>query len=133
MICFCYTWVMTNFVKGYVPWNKGLKGWNAGEKHYHWKGGKRITNQGYIEIKSSEHPFRNKQGYVPKHRLVVEKTLGRYLTRLEIIHHINENPTDNRTKNLYLFSKRWQHAVYHRFVKRGKCKRISHSNIIKSD
>lgn len=124
---------MINFIKGCIPWNKGLKGWNAGNKHYHWQGGKRITNQGYIEIKSPEHPFRNKQGYVPKHRLVAEKQLGRFLTKDEVIHHINENPKDNRISNLYLFGKRWQHCVYHRFVKRGKVKRISHSNIIKSD
>lgn len=113
-----------------VAWNKGLKGYLGGEKHYHWQGGKRISSQGYVEIKSPEHPFKNKQGYVPKHRLVVEKHLGRYLTKSEIIHHINEVPADNRIKNLYLFSKRWQHAVYHRFVKRGKVKPITHSNII---
>jgi hypothetical protein len=120
---------MTKFTKGYTPWNKGKIGYNSGEKHYHWQGGKRTTNQGYIEIKSPKHPFRNKQGYVPKHRVVVEKRLGRFLTKDEIIHHINEVPTDNRIKNLYLFAKRWQHAVYHRFVKRGKVKPITKSNI----
>ena len=114
-----------------IPWNKGLLGYLALNKHYKWNGGKRKTSQGYIEIKSPNHPFRNKQGYVPKHRLIAEKTLGRYLTKGEIIHHIDENPLNNKLKNLYLFAKRWQHAVYHRQVKRGKCKVITHSNIIK--
>ena len=27
------------FQKGYIPWNKGLKGFNAKDKHYRWKGG----------------------------------------------------------------------------------------------
>ena len=26
-------------LKGRIPWNKGLKGYNAGEKHHMWKGG----------------------------------------------------------------------------------------------
>jgi len=150
---------MAKFFKGMIPWNKGkkvpqlsgknnpfwgkhhskkslsklsrslLKRYSNPVNHPRWKGGKRITNQGYIEIKSPNHPFKNKQGYVPLHRLVVEKYLGRYLTKNEIVHHINEIPTDNRIKNLYLFSKRWQHTVYHRFVKIGKVKPIIKSNI----
>jgi hypothetical protein len=119
--------------KGQIAWNKGLIGYNAGKKHYHWQGGKRISSQGYIEIKSPEHPFKNKQGYVPKHRLVVEKYLGRYLTCKEIIHHIDENPLNNRIKNLYLFANRWKHCVYHRFLNAGKIERITHSNIIISE
>lgn len=115
---------------GQIPWNKGLKGYLAGKKHYHWQGGKRITNQSYLEIKSPNHPFKNKQGYVPKHRLVAEKYLGRYLTCKEIIHHIDNNPLNNKIKNLYLFSKRWQHCVYHRFVNTKKIKPIIQSNII---
>jgi hypothetical protein len=39
---------MTKFTKGYTPWNKGKSGYNSGEKHYHWRGGKRTTSQGYI-------------------------------------------------------------------------------------
>ena len=119
--------------KGQVAWNKGLIGYNAGKKHYHWQGGKRTTNQGYIEIKSPNHPFKNKQGYVPEHRLVVEKYLGRCLARLEVIHHINEIKTDNHIKNLYLFEKRWQHCIYHRFINCGKTKPITKSNLHKGE
>jgi len=30
----------THFPKGRIPWNKGLKGFLGGEKHYKWKGGR---------------------------------------------------------------------------------------------
>lgn len=115
-----------------VPWNKGILGYLALEKHYKWNGGKRTTAQGYIELKSPNHPHKNKQGYVPEHRLVVEKALGRFLETTEIIHHIDENPQNNKIENLYLFVRRPDHAIYHRFVKRGKCERIVHSNIIQT-
>jgi len=89
-----------------------------------------MATEGYLLIYKPEHPFATKQGYVPEHRLVVEKHLGRYLTKLEVIHHINEIRTDNKIKNLYLFAKRWQHCVYHRFVNNGKRKPITKSNLI---
>lgn len=28
-----------NKMMGRIPWNKGLRGFNSGEKHYNWKGG----------------------------------------------------------------------------------------------
>jgi len=121
---------MGKFTKGYTPWNKGLKGYNSGKNHYNWKGGKKMATEGYLLIYKPEHPFATKQRYVPEHRLVVEKHLGRYLTKSEVIHHINEIRTDNKIKNLYLFAKRWQHCVYHRFVNNGKRKPITKSNLI---
>lgn len=29
----------TQFTKGFIPWNKGLKGWNSGANNPSWKGG----------------------------------------------------------------------------------------------
>lgn len=31
--------ILPKFSKGHIPWNKGLKGFMSGEKHYNWKGG----------------------------------------------------------------------------------------------
>lgn len=117
------------FIKNCIPWNKGLKGYHAGKEHYNWKGGIKIHTEGYILVKKPEHPFCDKQKYVAEHRLAVEKYLGRYLTKLEVIHHINEIKTDNRIENLYLFDNRWKHCVYHRFVNCGKRKPITKSNL----
>lgn len=74
----------------------------GGDKHPHWKGGKVMTDSGYILILSPKHPFVNAYGYVREHRLVMEKHLGRYLTKDEIVHHVNGVKTDNRIENLEL-------------------------------
>lgn len=66
----------------------------------------------YIKILSKNHP-NAKKGYVLEHRLVVEKHIGRYLTNKEVIHHIDENKTNNNIENLMLFPTQKTHASFH--------------------
>lgn len=68
-----------------------------------WKGG-RIIRRGYIFIKKDEHPNANYAGYVQEHRLIMEKEIGRYLTKKELVHHINGLKDDNRIENLKIVS-----------------------------
>ena len=79
---------------------KGLQG----EKNPAWKGGKVIDGGRYILIHQPNHPHANSGGYIREHRLVIEKVLGRYLSRKEVVHHKNGNRMDNRLENLILFS-----------------------------
>ena len=71
----------------------------SGKDHWNWKGG--ITKIGeYVYVIAKEHPRKNSGGYVAEHRLVMETTLGRYLTPNEEVHHRNGIKDDNRIENL---------------------------------
>lgn len=74
----------------------------------------------YIEVHAPWHPARNKRGYYSLHRLIAEATLGRYLTKKEVVHHIDDDPTNNHWSNLEVCSQA-KHAKEHNTARnRGK-------------
>ena len=87
---------------------------NSGINNGQWKGGKTHNAEGYVLIKMENHPFSNCRGYMFEHRLIMEKKLGRYLTKKEVVHHINKKESDNRIENLILFPTNKSHMEYHR-------------------
>jgi len=75
---------------------------------------------GYILIRALNHPFADKQGYVRRSRLVAEKYLNRYLTKKEVVHHINGDITDDRPENLYVFPSSQAHLKFHSLKNKPK-------------
>lgn len=67
---------------------------------------------GYWYIYSPDHPNKTQMGYVCEHRLVMEKKIGRYLTKEENIHHINHIKIDNREENL-MITNNFNHSYLH--------------------
>ncbi len=98
-------------------WNDKVRKSKLMEKNPNWKGGFYKTNNGYIMIKVSEHPFSNTQGYIQEHRLKVEAKIGRYLTKEEKIHHLDENRINNNINNLMLFKNDSEHQKFHNKIK----------------
>jgi hypothetical protein len=88
-------------------------GGQEGKRNGRWKGGRRINHDGYIQICSPNHPYRDARGYVFEHRLVMEKKLGRYLTAEEVVHHKDYDRKDNRIENLVLFPNQKAHIAWH--------------------
>jgi hypothetical protein len=92
-------WSGHGFSKGIIPHN--------------YAGGITYKHDGYKMILNKNHPNSGKFKYVKNSRLVVEKHIGRILKRNEIVHHINENKTDDRIENLMCFSSHSAHGKHH--------------------
>lgn len=80
-----------------------------------WKGGKKTRQDGYVLVVAPpDHPYPSDSShdsikYILEHRLVMERHLGRYLLPDEVVHHIDENQSNNAIENLQLFSNSGEH------------------------
>ena len=83
------------------------------KKEYEFGGHEKKRPDGYIAVYSPDHPQASASGYVMKHKLVMERHLGRLLKDDEVVHHINHVRDDNRIENLQLMSKH-DHMAMHR-------------------
>lgn len=80
--------------------NKGRRKRND----YEFGGHEKKRSDGYIKVYVPDHPHCTADGYVMKHILVIERSIGRYLTADECVHHINHIRDDNRIENLRLMT-----------------------------
>jgi hypothetical protein len=74
---------------------------------------KTIKKGAYLYAKVPNHPNATKSGYVLEHRYVMERFLGRLLTKDEVVHHIDNNRHNNEISNLRLMT-RSEHGKFHK-------------------
>lgn len=118
--------ILDALIRNKIPRRKPLTGKELARKYGHqtrFKNGhkslvikrkKLLTSDGYVYLYKPEHPSATKDGHIKEHRFVMEQYIGRYLTDIEIVHHINEIKTDNRIENLILCKDRAEHNSYHK-------------------
>lgn len=70
-------------------------------------GDEKIFN-GYVNI------YEGIDQWVPKHRKIMEKILGRKLLQTEHIHHIDKNPLNNSLENLKIVSNSEHTRIHHK-------------------
>mgnify|MGYP001581676878 CR=1 FL=1 len=96
------------------------------EDHWNWLGGRNINNSGYIEIKTDFHHRVTNRGYVLEHILIAEKILGKPLSPKSMIHHIDEDKTNNTRSNLVICEDIAYHKLLHRRMRAYKA--CGHAN-----
>lgn len=90
-----------------------------------------VERDNYLWEFCPDHPFASKWGYVPQHRLVVERKLQRFLTNEEVVHHKDENKQNNSVDNLVVMTKAEHMAIHQRLRHDAKYPEITRS-IVKS-
>lgn len=64
------------------------------------EGHTRKTSTGYTQMKISDHPYADGDGYVMYHRYVMEQKLGHYISKDFDVHHKDGNIENNDPNNL---------------------------------
>lgn len=67
--------------------------------------------------------------YVQKHRLVMEKYIGRKLLKTEVVHHVDLNPLNNKIKNLLLLKNHKEHGQLHAYLQFALVKILSEKQL----
>jgi hypothetical protein len=88
--------------------------------HFMLKKGRIRGTGGYIYLKLPFHPRAKKDGYVLEHLVIAEHALGRYILPPIQIHHMNQQPGDNRNRNLVICEDDGYHKLLHQRTRAWK-------------
>lgn len=75
-----------------------------GERGSQWRGGRSIREGRVMLYVGREHPMADVYGYAYEHRLVFANASGRMLTRSDVVHHVDCDPTNNALDNLVVLT-----------------------------
>lgn len=87
-----------------------------------WRGGRTLDKSGYVMLYMPGHPMADGHGRVREHRLVIAQSIGRNLTAVEVVDHINGTRDDNRIENLCLYPCNADHLAA---TRKGHCPKWS--------
>ncbi|WP_188260692.1 HNH endonuclease [Azospirillum tabaci] len=83
-----------------------------GSQSHRWNDGKMLSPHGYVKVRiGRSHPLADPNGYCYEHKLVVAAA-GIAVPDGHVIHHRNEDKTDNRLENLEVIP-RIDHSIQH--------------------
>jgi len=89
-----------------------------GPKNPAWKGGVTLkrpkgnyTGVRYVRAPTWALPMARADGYIAEHRLVMAATVGRLLTRTEVVHHLDHYPANNAPTNLEMWPSNGSHKA----------------------
>lgn len=82
-------------------------------RQHRWSPGGSVSSNGYVKIRAGKHhPLADQNGYAYEHLVVWVSAGNSKPENDEILHHRNEDKTDNRLENLELM-KRTDHSKMH--------------------
>ena len=96
MKCYHLDQERVKFLKGHIPWNKGLKGYQALEKHPNWLGGKSFEPYGIEFNNRLKEKIRKRDNYTCQECGYTQEQLRYKLC----VHHIDYNKQNNNLDNL---------------------------------
>ena len=114
--CHCGCGQKTTIAKYNDDQNGCVKGEPKKFINHHYRkarGRKVIRTGGYVWVYCPSHPRARKDGYFYEHVLVAEKMLGRFLEPGEVVHHKDEDRTNNSPENLEIFKNNGKHTSFH--------------------
>jgi hypothetical protein len=93
-----------------------------GAASQNWKGGRYTDPRGYVRLNLPAHPNADAQGHVYEHVFIVAQLRGRPVPAGAVVHHVNEDPSDNRPSNFVLCDSPSYHRLLHARMKaRAAC------------
>ncbi len=109
---------VATFKKNYIPKPKPSCE-VCGTELWKWKD-KRCRVHADYSFRLQHKPFTGAPRNENRYRKLVAKVLGRPLMAGWQVHHINENPSDDRPENLFIFRNRAAHKRWHNYIWRHK-------------
>jgi hypothetical protein len=86
----------------------------SAENSYQWKGGRKISSDGYVLVHDPGNPKEDRNGFVREHVRIIEKIIGKPLPKKSLIHHLNLDRSDNRHSNLIVCDNTAYHFLLHK-------------------